>query len=189
MVLSNENKSFYGRIITGVVTASALGLSIATSSFILPAFRKICLPFVPATSTQVNNVIKALNNPKQLGMNVVDIGSGDGRIVFKAAKHGFHAFGFELNVWLVLYSKFQAWNTGLSNRAKFYRTDLWKANYSTFDNVIIFGVEEMMLQLEKKLLTEMKSGSKIIACRFPLPTLTPSYVYGQGVDTVWSYHV
>lgn len=186
---SNNSKSKFGLFVAGVVTASAIGLSIGTTSFVLPAFRKICLPFVPASTSQVNNVIKALHAPRRFGMTVVDIGSGDGRIVIKAAAHGFHATGYELNDWLVLYSKFQAWKSGSSSRAKFYRKNLWKADYSIFDNVVIFGVEEMMADLEKKLLKEMKIGSKIVACRFPLPSRIPSSVHGDGIDTVWSYHL
>lgn len=46
--------------------------------FISPAFRRICLPYIPATPKQIENVILALGNPSG---KVVDLGSGDGRIV------------------------------------------------------------------------------------------------------------
>ena len=43
-----------------------------------PALRRICLPYVPATPSQISNVVLAL---KGRGGSVLDIGSGDGRIV------------------------------------------------------------------------------------------------------------
>lgn len=56
-----------------------IGLSVVCASFVAPAFRRICLPYVPATPEQVSNVLKFLpsKGPKRL----LDIGSGDGRIV------------------------------------------------------------------------------------------------------------
>jgi len=46
--------------------------------FINPAFRKICLPYVPATHQQIINVMQAL---KGRTGSLIDLGSGDGRIV------------------------------------------------------------------------------------------------------------
>lgn len=58
---------------------AAIGISFICAPFVAPAFRKYCLPYVPATNNQLNNVlrlIQANSNDKLL-----DIGSGDGRIV------------------------------------------------------------------------------------------------------------
>lgn len=58
----------------GIATA----ISIICIPFVSPAFRKICLPYVPATSQQVQNVLQALEG--RAG-SLIDLGSGDGRIV------------------------------------------------------------------------------------------------------------
>ena len=47
----------------------------------------------------------------------------------------------------------------------FARQDLWKSDMSKYDNVVIFGVEQMMAQLEEKLEKELKGGSTVVACR------------------------
>jgi hypothetical protein len=53
--------------------------------FIVPAFRRIVLPFIPATDSQINNILKAVKNSKQStvgkALTLIDLGSGDGRIV------------------------------------------------------------------------------------------------------------
>lgn len=56
----------------------AVGLSIICVPFVSPALRKYCLPYIPATNSQIENVFKALNGRKG---KLVDLGSGDGRIV------------------------------------------------------------------------------------------------------------
>lgn len=56
-----------------------------------------------------------------------------------------------------------------------------------YNNVVIFGVEQMMEDIEQKFNTELQKDSVIIACRFPLPNKNPVTTIGEGVDTVWIY--
>lgn len=46
--------------------------------------------------------------------------------VREAARRNFTAHGVEMNIWLVLYSKFKTYREGLSSKATYNRTDLWK---------------------------------------------------------------
>ncbi|KAK2900916.1 hypothetical protein Q8A67_009031 [Cirrhinus molitorella] len=178
-------KKRLGIIATCVVGGSLVALYAVTGPFVAPALRKVCLPFVPATRTQIENVLKVL---KTRSGSLVDIGSGDGRIVIAAAKSGFKAVGFELNPWLVWYSRYKAWREGVHHNTSFYISDLWKVSFSEYSNVVIFGVPQMMEQLEVKLQTELQSSAKVVACRFPFPTWTPDDVAGEGIDTVWVYN-
>lgn len=57
---------------------TALALTTICYSFVSPAFRKITLPYVPATPTQISNILKALQGRSG---RLIDLGSGDGRIV------------------------------------------------------------------------------------------------------------
>lgn len=162
----------------------AAAISIICIPFVSPAFRKICLPYVPATNQQVQNVLQAL---KGRSGSLIDLGSGDGRIVLAAAKAGFKSYGIELNPWLVWYSRLTAFTNGLSSKTRFFRRDLWKCNLQDYNNVILFGVEQMMEDIEQKFNTELQKDSVIIACRFPLPNTNPIATIGEGVDTVWLY--
>nr|XP_039268236.1 ATP synthase subunit C lysine N-methyltransferase-like isoform X2 [Styela clava] len=100
---NNEKpRSIWGLTALGVTAGAVVALCIGAAPFISPALRKFCLPFIPATEAQVRNVISALPHR---GGKLADIGSGDGRIVLEAARNGFTASGYELNPWLVFYSK------------------------------------------------------------------------------------
>jgi hypothetical protein len=54
---------------------------------------------------------------------------------------------------------------------------------------VIFGVEEMMERLEEKFNKELKPGTLVIACRFPLKNRKPTKILSNGhdTDTVWTY--
>ncbi|KAK3923540.1 ATP synthase subunit C lysine N-methyltransferase [Frankliniella fusca] len=180
-----SGKRWGGMVVAGITGGAALALSVICLPFVSPALRRVCLPYVPATTSQVNNVLRALRGRSG---RMVDLGSGDGRIVLSAAQAGFSpAEGVELNLWLVLYSKFQAFKRGLSSKTDFHRKDLWKFSLKPYPNIVIFGVEEMMTELELKLQKEVEDGTHIVACRFPLPTLKPAATIGSGLDTVWLY--
>ena len=56
--------------------------------------------------------------------------------------------GIELNPWLVLYSKYKSLRLGLRATATFSRQDLWKSHLGEYDNVVIFGVEPMVINFE-----------------------------------------
>lgn len=68
-----------GKILIAATGGVGIGLSIVCASFVAPAFRRICLPYVPATTEQIQNVLSFL--PKNSAGKLLDIGSGDGRIV------------------------------------------------------------------------------------------------------------
>ncbi|KAE8748751.1 hypothetical protein FOCC_FOCC004554 [Frankliniella occidentalis] len=182
---NSSEKRWGGMVVAGITGGAALALSVICLPFVSPALRRICLPYVPATTSQVDNVLKALGGRSG---RIVDLGSGDGRIVLSAAQAGFSpAEGVELNPWLVLYSKIQAFKNGLTTQTAFHRKDLWKFSLKPYPNIVIFGVEEMMEELELKLKKEVEDGTHIVACRFPLPSLKPVATIGSGLDTVWLY--
>uniref|UniRef100_A0A1I7VYW3 Uncharacterized protein n=1 Tax=Loa loa TaxID=7209 RepID=A0A1I7VYW3_LOALO len=80
----------------------------------------------------------------------------------------------------------------LSHLTKFYRKDIFKADLKQYKAAIIFGTETLMSDLSMKIV-EMKIGSFLIACRFPLPPSEGNTQWlllstvGSGFDSVWLY--
>jgi SAM-dependent methyltransferase len=97
---------------------------------------------------------------------VVDLGSGDGRVVIEAARRGFRSVGYEINPLLVGVSVAWAaadrhkWRLGLgqpwpaTGSARFYCRDLWGLDLSQADVVFVYGLTPIMERLSVKLLTE-----------------------------------
>lgn len=86
---SNQPKKEFGmvgKILVGVCGCTAVGISILCFPFISPAFRRFTLPFIPATDNQLKNILSMLPKNKAGQNRLLDIGSGDGRIVIATAK-------------------------------------------------------------------------------------------------------
>ncbi len=67
-----------GKVLLGVTGGVIAGICVVTVPFVMPALRRVCLPYVPATPQQVENVMLMLRGRSG---SLVDLGSGDGRIV------------------------------------------------------------------------------------------------------------
>lgn len=57
-----------------------------------------------------------------------------------------------------------------------------------YDLIVVFGVQEMMKELGKKIRTEMKDETLIISCRNPIPKYKSVFFLDDDLDSVWVYN-
>lgn len=134
-------------------------------SFILGA------PFVPSKKKNIQKMIEI--SQIKPGEKVADLGSGDGRIMIACGKAGAEVYGYEINAFLVWLSRRKIKRAGLNNKAFVYWKSFWKVDFSSFDVIIVFGITYIMKELEKKLLKELKPGSRVVSNGFNFPTWKP----------------
>uniref|UniRef100_A0A1I7SUC2 ATP synthase subunit C lysine N-methyltransferase n=1 Tax=Bursaphelenchus xylophilus TaxID=6326 RepID=A0A1I7SUC2_BURXY len=72
-----------GGALVGLIGGSAVTISLLAIPFVAPAFRRVCIPYVPASPKQIENVKRLINLCPEPKSPAVDLGSGDGRIVSK----------------------------------------------------------------------------------------------------------
>ncbi|EPB74456.1 hypothetical protein ANCCEY_06466 [Ancylostoma ceylanicum] len=109
--------------------------------------------------------------------------------VIQCASEGIASTGVELNSILVAYSKYRAARVGLGSTAKFRRRNIFHTDLKPYNTAVIFGAENLMADLLPKL-TEMRSGTSLLACRFPLPEsdqFKSVAQIGEGIDAVYVY--
>lgn len=70
-----------GSIIACTIGASAIGITALSIPFVSPAFRRVCIPYVPASDAQIQNVMRLLKKVPLPADPIIDLGSGDGRVV------------------------------------------------------------------------------------------------------------
>ena len=86
--LSNKKTNFVGKVLIGLAGGCAIALTVVCYPFVSPALRRYTLPYIPATNNQLKNIMSVLpRNSKH--KKLLDIGSGDGRIVIETAKKGY----------------------------------------------------------------------------------------------------
>jgi len=142
--------------------------------------------YVPTREDKVKKIIEFLDIKP--GQKIVDLGSGDGRLVIALAKAGAIAYGYEINPFLVARAKKSILAAGLGDEAFVYCKNLWKQDLSCFDAVVVFGMKHMMKKLELKVKSELKVGSKVVSNYFTFPTWVSDraeeevYLYVKNID-------
>lgn len=145
------------------------------------------VPYLPSSKDQTLNIMKLLEG--RTG-RLVDLGSGDGRVVFAASSAGFQCTGFEINSILVAYARSKArWKGVPSSQATFVNKDFWKTDLSSYNNVTAFLAPKVMAVLGEKLLKELPDDARVIACRFPFPTWPQQSSVGSGLDKTFAYDI
>jgi len=124
--------------------------------------------FVPSADDKLASMLK-LAKPKK-GEKIVDLGSGDGKVVFALAKLGYKVDGIEINPILVNRSRKTAKELGLENLVTFKRISFWNVDFSEYDLLLLYGTTYIMKKLEKKLQSELKPGARIVSNYFQFPT-------------------
>ncbi len=120
------------------------------------------LPYVPTPQIVVDEMLKlAAVNEKDF---VVDLGSGDGRMIITAARtFKANGLGVDIDATLVELATRHARNEAVSDRAKFIEQDMFKADISKATVVTLYVLPDFMEKLRPKLMRELKPGARIVA--------------------------
>jgi SAM-dependent methyltransferase len=128
------------------------------------------------------------------GDHVVDLGSGDGRIVVAAAREfGAHATGVEIDPLRVLWARAWIRLAGVADRARIVRGNMYTFDVSDADVVILFLSPTANLRLQDRLRASLRPGARVVSYYHPIwgwkPDVIgeakgghPIYVYRTGSD-------
>jgi SAM-dependent methyltransferase len=98
---------------------------------------------------------------------VMDLGSGEGRIVIAAARRGARAIGVEYNPDLVELSKRNAAAAGVSARASFVHGDIFETDLRQATVITMFLLPSLNVKLRPKLL-ELPPGTRLVSNSFAM---------------------
>ncbi|MFN7087092.1 MAG: SAM-dependent methyltransferase [Burkholderiales bacterium] len=119
-------------------------------------------PYVPTPQNVVDKMLEVAKvGPKDY---VIDLGSGDGRMVITAAKkYGARGFGVDLDKQLVSKANALAARAGVADRARFYARDLYETDVSPATVLTIYLLPEVNLMVRPRLLATLKPGTRIVS--------------------------
>lgn len=129
-------------------------------------------PYVPSPDSVVSDMLKLAEvGPRDF---VIDLGSGNGKIVLTAAKvFGASGFGVEIQDNLVKQSNEAAKAQGVADRVKFITADLFKTDISQATVLTMYLLPNTVNMLKDKLLAELRPGTRIISHDYPLTGWIP----------------
>jgi Methyltransferase domain len=153
-----------------VAAAALLAAGTACAADLTPM--KDAGPYVPSPQSVVSDM------PSYADVSdrdfLIDLGSGDGRIVLTAAKvFGARGFGVEIKEDLVRRANEAAAKEGIGDRVKFIKADLFKTDISQATIITMYLLPDTVNMLKDKFLTELRPGTRIVSHDYPLTGWIP----------------
>jgi SAM-dependent methyltransferase len=123
-------------------------------------------PYVPTLASQQREALQLLGLQK--GQTILDLGSGDGRLLREAARQGYRAVGIEANPVLVLVSIIIC--LPYRKRVRIIWGDMWRVKWPATDGIYVFLHTRFMKKLDNKIIQQYSSKKiNVVSYAFEIP--------------------
>jgi SAM-dependent methyltransferase len=142
-------------------------------------------PYVPTPQAIVEQMLALA----EVGADdlVVDLGSGDGRIVITAARrYGARGLGVEIDRSLVAEAKSAARELGVAERVRFVARDLHQVDLREATVLTLYLLPETNRKLLPKILAEMPAGARVVSHRFAVGDWHPAATVVVDAGEDWT---
>ena len=132
-------------------------------------------PYVPTPQ----DVVERMLTIASVGKNdvVVDLGSGDGRLVITAAKtFGARGIGIDIDPERITEGRANAKQAGVESRVEFRQEDALQADLSQATVVTLYLLSSSNVKLRPRLLSQLKPGARIVSHQFGMGDWPPDKV-------------
>lgn len=144
---------------------------------------KLDAPYV-VTDYQVVDAMLALAEVRP-DDDVIDLGSGDGRILIAAARsHGARGLGVEIDPARIREAEQKARAAGVAHRVQFRRQDLFETPLAEADVVTLYLTPEVNLRLRPRILAQMAPGTRVVSHDFDMGDWRPDARERIGSATI-----
>ena len=127
-------------------------------------------PYLPTLSRRTNDALDMLDLKQ--GELLLELGSGDGRLLAAAAKRGIKSIGYELNPLLVWYSRVRLWRYRKLARVKL--ANYWQVDLPKAQGIYVFLLQPYMQKLDKKITQSNIAPVKLVSFAFVVPNKKPA---------------
>jgi Methyltransferase domain len=127
--------------------------------------------YVPTPQEVVEEMLRLAN----VGPNdyIIDLGSGDGRVVITAAKKfGARGLGVDLDTALLKVARENARKEGVADRARFIEQNLFETDLSRATVISTYLLPEMNLKLRPKIFS-LKGGTRVVTHDYHMDDWSP----------------
>lgn len=124
------------------------------------------VPYVPTP----NDVLEQMLDLADVGPGdyVIDLGSGDGRIVIAAAKRGAVGHGVDLDPERIQEARANAEEEGVSDRVMFMQGDIFETDFSDASVITLYLLSSVNEKLRPSLLEELSPGTQVVSHSFSM---------------------
>jgi tRNA A58 N-methylase Trm61 len=169
-------------LLGGIIALTAFGAGVAILKPALVANLRVLLQADPQHDPDVifvptpPAVVRAMLEVAQVTPNdlVIDLGSGDGRVVIAAARDfGARGIGVEIDAELIRTAQENARQAGVADRVQFLQEDLFQTEISAATVVALYLMPNLNLKLRSRLFKELKPGTRVVSHAFDMGDWKP----------------
>jgi SAM-dependent methyltransferase len=137
--------------------------------------RPTLAPFVPTPHDVVDRMLELARVAS--GDVVVDLGSGDGRLVVTAARRfGARGIGIDIDPARIAEGRANATAAGVDSLVEFRQQDAMEADVSQATVVTLYLLSSSNVKLRPRLLSQLKPGARIVSHQFGMGDWPPDKV-------------
>lgn len=135
-------------------------------------------PYVPTLTSQTKLALDMVN--LKPGETLLELGSGDGKVLVAAAKRGLNVVGVELNPILVLVSRVRTWR--YRKQVKVVWGNLWQSDkWPPSEGIFVFLLPKYMKRLDHVISSWHTQPVKLVSFAFPIPQKATAKQHQLGI--------
>lgn len=123
-------------------------------------------PYLPTLKNQIDPALDLLD--LKPGQTLIELGSGDGRVMRAAAQRDLNVIGYEINPILVLIS--YAITFKYRKQVKIYWANFWRKDLPKSDGIFVFLIERFMPKLDEKMQNYGHKPINVLSFAFKIPS-------------------
>lgn len=141
--------------------------------FYLPetAAQDLDVPYVPTPEKVVERMLDVTD--VQPSDYVIDLGSGDGRIVIAAAKRGASGHGIDLDPERVAEARERAEKEGVADQIMFMEQNIFDTDFSEASVITMYLLPSVNKKLRPELLDKLQPGTEVVSHSFDMGEWKP----------------
>ena len=122
-------------------------------------------PYLPPLKLQVKAALELAD--LKAGDTLLELGSGDGKVLVAAARQGINVVGYELNPLLVVISWLRT--RRYRHNVKIIWGDFWTKSWPPAEAIFTFLLPKYMTKLNKKVIQYEHKPGKLVSFAFEIP--------------------
>ncbi len=168
----------FGLFLAGVlIVASNIAALYWFGSLLIPLIAGGA-PYVPTRPEVMERMLRLAHiQPNDV---VVDLGSGDGRLVVAAMTLGARrGVGYEIHPGLVRLSNWNLRRAGFADTAEVLNRSMWNADLGGVTLVFLYQIPYAMKRMKNLLESQLAPGSRVVSHAFKIPGWEPEEIDGN----------
>ena len=141
------------------------------------------VPYVPTSTKVVNKMLEVADVGP--GDYVIDLGSGDGRIVIAAAQLGAYGHGVDIDPERISEARENAEKAGVSDQVMFLKQNIFNTDFSRANVITMYLLSSVNIKLRPKILNTLEPGTKVVSHDFDMNDWEPDKYFNMDEDDVY----